>query len=85
MTLEQRPVTSTGNRLKKEVKAEDVPTSLALGRGEQEGMTHTTVNLTQTTQRTEETNSTEHQDRSATTMKSWRRTYFEYHTKKFSS
>ena len=69
MTLKRRSVTPTGNRLKIEVKVGDVPTSPDLGGEEQEGMTHTTVDLTQTGQRTEETNSTEHQDRSATIMK----------------
>ena len=69
MTLECRYVTPTGNRLGKEFEVEDVPTSLAVGCEEQEGMTHTTVDLTQTTQLAEETNSTEHQDMSVTSMK----------------
>ena len=69
MNSECGSVTSTSNRSKAKIKVENVPNSLALGYEEQEGMTHTTVDLTQITQRTEGTNSTEHQDRSATKMK----------------
>ena len=70
MTFECRSVTSTGKRSRKEIEVENVPTLLAVGYEEQEGITHTTVDMTQTTQMTEEEiNGTKHQDRSATSMK----------------